>query len=193
MSWLHRRGRTQGYVTAPAGRARRWHTDPNCGASTWPKRARGRRVSVRANTALLLAHDMGALGVTPCERCARPAILDEVAASASGGGYHALICGSSDTSGACRRCADLTAYAAAHGNLTAYALGGRVAVLRPGLSSLDSDALSVLWLEVRDASGDLPAITAPMWATAAALFGGPTTLADALAAAAALHASPAGR
>jgi len=136
---------------------------------------------------------LSARGITACRRCALPAILDEVAASASGGGYHALICGSSDTSGACRRCADLTAYAAAHGNLTAYALGGRVAVLRPGLSSLDSDALSVLWLEVRDASGDLPAITAPMWATAAALFGGPTTLADALAAAAALHASPAGR
>ena len=194
MSWLRRSGRTAGYVTAPAGRGRRWHTDRNCPESTWPKRPRGRRVTLRADTALTLARDMGARGITACRCCALPAILDEVAAGAPGPGYHVLICGSLHISlripGACPRCAVLTAYATRNGALSADTSSGHGAVLRPGLTTLAPDALAVLGLDVQDASGDLPAITAPMWAFAAKLL--PThNLTKALAAAAALYADPA--
>jgi len=143
---------------------------------------------VYANTALLLARDMGTLGITTCTRCALPAILDEVAAGATTPGYHALICDLSRTDGACPRCADLSAYAAARGHLSAERTGGHVGVLREGFTALAANSLNTLWLIVKDASGDLPPVTAPVWATAAELLAGPSTLAEALAAATALHA-----
>ena len=46
----------------------------------------------------------------------------------------------------------------------------------------------MLWLEIRNAGGNLPAITAPMWATAAGLLSDTVELAEALAVAGALHA-----
>lgn len=194
MSWLRRRrGRAVGYVPDPVYNSRRWHTDPDCPESMWSRYRGKRRVTVRANTALLLARDMGALGITACRRCALPAILDEVAAGATKPGCHALICDLSRTDGACPRCADLSAHATKNGHLSATRTDGHVAVLREGFTALAANSLNTLWLIVKDASGYLPVITAPVWATAADLLAGPSTLGEALAAAAALHAPVASR
>jgi len=132
---------------------------------------------------------MGARGVTPCTRCALAPILDEVAAGATETGYHALICTAPHTTGPCPRCADLTAYACARAYLVADDRGW-AGVLRPGVSDAGANNLAMLGLEVLNASGDLPPITAPMWGAAAALLPGTGTLTEALAAAVALYATP---
>jgi len=173
------------YVALLRRRSRTWHTDPDC-----PSLARSAVTARTARAALVaVAAAQRDLGLLPCLRCARPQLLDEVAAGATGDGYHWLLCDGPHGPAGCAGCAYLAGYAHLSSALVGY-LDGRVAILRSGVSDLSHSALASLRVGVYSVSntwGELPDVNALVWSAAAVLIGRGTAPRVALAAAAGLH------
>jgi len=176
-----------GFVAAAAfDTALTWHADPDC---TGMAAATRRRVDAPTLTDVALGQARA--GRLPCRSCAYADLLDDLAARASGPGYHYLTCASMHRATAvpCRRCKTLAAYGAQRHILTSRARGP-VALLRPGLLPHPVAALFGMHLRGYNSHITAPlALTAPMWDTAASLLVGYTSLTQALEAAAGLYAA----
>ena len=167
-----------------------WHADPACpGMLDLDGRA---RTTLHSGSILEMAWAQAGRGLSPCPRCTLHVICDDLAERAGEVGYHALVCSfPGHAMFACNQCSALAAYGASRGQLVTRA-GGRVAILRHGAVRLPVGALSSWRLGVCSTEdGDLPAITAPMWDSAAGILNDNTTLGAVLAAAVALYADPA--
>jgi len=184
------------YVSGrPGGQMPTWHLDQACaGASPGP--APGRWV-ISAHTLAGTAQWHAGHYRTPCTACALFPVLNELAGTPAGPGYHFLVCDQAHTDAPCPICAELRIAGSATG-LTADWLG-HVALLRAGAQLLSVGALfspARVPLGGHSARGErLPAMTAASWAAAVTLLSDGIAIIDALLAADALYApaAPAAR
>ena len=178
-----------GYVAGyNAPGSREWHLDPHCDA-----RGRGATYSGCSLGLAALARLQVVMQHTPCPRCAKDAVLDDLAAHVTGPGYHLISCvlGHSDGS-RCPQCRWLSDWAEITDcERTIINCAGGFYVLAAGdVDYAGQAAVATMALRVTTAAGtDFGEITDVMATTVVELFaGGDTRLGDALAATRALYA-----
>ena len=178
-----------------------WHADASCTRLAAEVRDErffrrdGKVGLVDAPTWTALEASQSSQMRTACRPCTYNALLGELETHATNtaGGYHYVRCSKWVILGrGCDQCAALNTYAA-EARLPAGDCFGHAAVLAPGL--LDTAACSLvsrLGLSLVEAAWAGPGpVSAPVWATALTLLGREVPLAQALAAAQALHNPPA--
>jgi len=178
-----------GFITSE--RAKIWHWNPDCPAFA-PHVARN---TVKAETVLTLSDWQATQRRYPCRTCAASVVLDYLGDYPAGaGGYHFIYCrGPHSGRRPCRRCAELTSYAATR-TAPCARVNGRAWVLRVGavhysMNSLFGPGVGG-WTTPWQDGPALPAMTAASWSAAATLIAAGALPCDALTAATALTAEP---